>query len=344
MRISLKTSLISLSLLLVFAGLGVTSYLQFAYQKVIQTPVDAKSTARVVFTIKQGATGKEIGEDLKKLDLISSRWAFSKYLKENNLGNRLEAGKFILKKSYTIPKITEMLLNAKNPEVILTIREGLSLEEVDQLLAEEKILPEGMFLECAKNCIIEERFSFLDSKTKQLSLEGYLFPDTYYVDPETVSPKGLILRMLQNFDDKLTPELRSEIAKTGRSIHEIVTMASLIEKESRFEEEKPIISGILWKRLKEKMMLGVDATTRFALKKWTGDLLASDLAINSPYNTRKVGGLPPGPISNFGFESLKAAILPKESPFYYYLHDDEGTIHYAKTLEEHAKNKAQYLR
>src|SRR5207248_242384 len=123
------------------------------------------------------------------------------------------------------------------------------------------------FLDCAEHCSIDE-MSLLDSRPEKQSLEGYLFPDTYFVDAETITPKELVLKMLDNFNKKLTSELRSGIAADGYSFHQIVTMASLIEKESRNNSEKPIIAGILWKRYKEHMPLGVDATVRFALNKW----------------------------------------------------------------------------
>ncbi len=330
-------------LLLVLVGLFTVLFLQYSYQSYLKTPVGKDSKARIVMTVAQGETGYEIAEKLSGLELIPSKFAFYWYLRQSGLGNQLEAGKYILKKSFTIPEIAQTLTHGKNEEIVLTIREGLSIDQVDTYLTDSGILPAHAFQECAKNCVIEQRLSLLDSKPREQSLEGYLFADTYFADPETVSPKELILKMLKNFESKLTSALRSEIAKRGASIHQIVTMASLIEKESRTSEEKPIIAGILWKRFKEKMALGVDATVRYAVKKWTGQLTLDDLSTNSPYNTRKNAGLPPGPISNFSVDSLKAAIMPKDSPYYYYLHGSDGEIHYAKTNEEHNTNKAKYL-
>lgn len=148
--------------------------------------------------------------------------------------------------------------------------------------------------------------------------------------------------MLNNFNSKIG-ELVSDIAQRGYSVHQIVTMASLIEKESRVNSEKAIISGILWKRLEERIPLGVDATVRYALNKWTEPLTINDLKTDSPYNTRERQGLPPGPISNFSFESLKAAINPEASDYYYYLHGNDGQIRYGRTNEEHNDNKRKYL-
>lgn len=338
-----KRALIIAFTIALLSFFALKAYLNYRYASYLSTPVDKSATARITFSVEPGQTAKTIAKNLLDLDIIPSKWAFYRYIKENSMGQKLQAGKYVLKKSYTIPEIADILTLGKNPEIVLTIREGLSLEEVDQFLAENRILPEGSFLSCAKTCPIDERFSFLDSRPEGASLEGYLFPDTYFVDPETVTPKSLVMRMLKNFDEKLSSELRSEIAKQGYSIHQIVTMASLIEKEANSKEERPIISGILWKRFREKMVLGVDAAVRYALQKWTEPLTVTDLEVNSPYNIRKKTGLPPGPISNFGIDSLQAAIMPKETPYYYYLHDSEGKVHYAKTNDEHNLNKAKYI-
>jgi len=341
MRLRTLVTLVFLTLLV--GGFSAYVYYQNAYEHYLLTPVDKESTARITFTIDAGENGKTVAKKLADLDIIISEWAFYKYIKEEDVAPRLEAGKFILKKSYTIPEIAEYLTNARKDEVVITVREGLTLQQVDEYLAKNNVLPSGSFFECARNCTIEGNFSFLHSRPSGQSLEGYLFPDTYFIDPDTINPKSLMLRMLDNFDKKLDSELRSEIAKRGYSIHEIVTMASLIEKESRNNAEKPIISGILWKRLEEGMVLGVDATVRFAVNKWTAPLTIDDLNVDSPYNTRKKAGLPPGPISNFSYESLKAAIMPEESEYYYYLHGNDGEIRYARTNDEHNENKRNYL-
>jgi UPF0755 protein len=338
----MKKLLSLLVLISIIGGIGAYFYYQQAYDTYLVTPVDEESSARVNFNIEKGETGQSISARLAELELVPAEWAFYKYIKDENIAPQLEAGKFVLKKSYTIPEIAEFLTNARKDEVVLTIREGLTIKQVDEYLAEKEILPAGSFIDCAKNCQPEERKSFLDSKPSDQNYEGYLFPDTYFVDPETISPQGLYNRMLTNFENKLDSELRSEIAKRGTSIHQMVIMASLIEKESRKDSEKAIISGILWKRYNESIGLGVDATVRFALDKWTGALTLEDLDVDSPYNTRRYRGLPPGPISNFSLSSLSAAIKPESSDYYYYLHGADGQIHYGKTNAEHNENK-KYL-
>jgi len=333
-----------LFLIILIGGLSSYVYYQNLYEFYLLTPTEPDSKARITLTIDTGETGRNIAEKLSELELINSEWAFYKYIKEENIAPRIEAGKFILKKSYTIPEIAEYLTKSRSDEVVVTVREGLTIDQVDEYLAEKEILPSGSFLECARNCEADRELTSIHSKPDDHSLEGYLFPDTYFIDPETVSPQSLVNRMLDNFQNKLDSSLHSEIAKQGYSIHQIVTMASLIEKEARNSDEKPIISGILWKRYKEGIILGVDATVRYVLDKWTEPLTIQDLETDSPYNTRKKSGLPPGPISNFSLDSLKAAIMPENSEYYYYLHGPDGKIHYAKTNDEHNLNKQKYLK
>lgn len=332
-----------LMIILIAATGGSYFYYEKAYQYHLVTPVDSESKARVNFSIDKGETGKTIAARLFELEIIPSEWAFYRYIKEKNIAPQIEAGKFVLKKSYTIPEIAEFLTKSRSDEIVLTIREGLTVKQVDEYLAEESILPEGSFIDCAKNCSPEEVPSFLHSKPSAQNYEGYLFPDTYFVDPETVTAQALFNRMLNNFGQKFDSEIRSKVAQRGYSIHQIVTMASLIEKESRNDEEKKIISGILWKRLEEGIQLGVDATVRYAVNKWTEPLTVTDLQIDTPYNTRRFTGLPPGPISNFSYSSLEAAVNPEESEYYYYLHAPDGQIYYARTNEEHNTNKQRYL-
>jgi UPF0755 protein len=138
-------------------------------------------------------------------------------------------------------------------------------------------------------------------------------------------------------------ELSTDIAASGRSLHDVVTMASLVEEESRIDDERPIVAGILWKRLANGVTLGVDATVRYIVNKPTSAITRADLDIDSPYNTRKLGGLPPGPIANPGLASIRAAIRPEESQYWYYLHGKDGQIRYAETNEGHNANRAKYL-
>ena len=174
-------------------------------------------------------------------------------------------------------------------------------------------------------------------------LEGYLFPDTYYVDPNEFVAKFFLERMLGTFRDRVMNGLNDDLVLSKRSLGDIIIMASLIEREAANDIERPVIAGILWKRFDAKQGLAVDATIRYVLGKETEPLTKKDLEIDSRYNTRKYAGLPPGPIASPGLASIRAALHPEESLYWYYLHGSGGLIHYAETNDAHNVNKAKYL-
>lgn len=171
--------------------------------------------------------------------------------------------------------------------------------------------------------------------------EGYLFPDTYYFFPR-VTPEEVVKTLEDNFGRKIL-SISKDFEKSDKKLSDVVIMASIIEKEAYGENDRAVVSGILWERIRVGMLLQVDAPFLFLLGKKSSELTLSDLAISSPYNTYKYKGLPPGPIGNPGLEALKAALHPEKSPYLFYLHDEHGTIHYAKNFEEHKRNKIRYL-
>lgn len=172
--------------------------------------------------------------------------------------------------------------------------------------------------------------------------EGYLFPDTYGFFP-SATPDFILAALKRNFETKLAP-LEKDIAISGRSKADIITMASIIEKEANGPSDRALISGILWNRLDKGIALQVDAPFLYLLGKESKELTQKDLATNSPYNTYRNKGLPPGPINNPGLAAIMAAIYPEQSPYIFYLHDADGAIHYAVTYTEHKKNISKYLK
>jgi len=195
----------------------------------------------------------------------------------------------------------------------------------------------------------EEDYSFLKDKPDNMSLEGYLFPDTYRIYASS-SPAELVSRMLDNFDKKLTSEMRADIKKQGKTIHEIITMASIIEKEAPIFAQKDlkdakIVSGIFWNRLEIGMALQSDATLSYILNDNKPAHSGSELNIDSPYNTYKYPGLIPGPICNPGIAAIEAAIYPTDTNYLYFLTTLDGKeIYYARTHDEHVRNKYLYLK
>lgn len=186
-----------------------------------------------------------------------------------------------------------------------------------------------------------DNFNNLLFLTLAKDYEGYLFPDTYHFFP-SVTPDLVIATLRKNYSNKIAP-LKKDIQECGRTEEQIIIMASIIEKEANGNNDREIISGILWKRFDNKIPLQVDAPFLYLIGKESKNLTKKDLDINSPYNTYRNIGLPPTPISNPGIEAISAAIHPDKSDYLFYLHDSDGNIYYAKTYEEHKKNISKYL-
>lgn len=296
--------------------------------------------------IDTGLGSRKIGELLKKEGIINSKWTFVLYTILTNRVSLLKPGEYIFFNTTTIPEITLDLVTGVNTERLILIPEGWQIENIAAYLEKEKIMYRNNFLKFVNKkdpAYFRNNFTFLYDKPETAGLEGYLFPDTYRV-LKTYSPETLIIKMLENFDKKLTPELRQEISKQGKTIFEIITMASLIEKEVVSDEDRAIVSGILWKRLEHNIPLQVDATIIYITGKRAARISREDMQIDSPYNTYKYKGLPKGPIANPGISSIRAAIFPQESPYLYYLSAPDGRTIFSRTLEEHNEAKRKYLR
>jgi len=318
MRLIIDTKLIILFLIiaLVFISFCVILYLLFS------SPSDFP--AHRIIHIEKGLALNEIAEQLKADRIISSSVLFQVLvaLKEGQGG--IKAGDYFFKEPISLWKAVRCFTSGQYgiEPIIVTIPEGATIKEIARIFRQKGF----------------ENF-YIDDE----SLEGFLFPDTYFVMPNTDTEK-IIQMMRENFEEKITSDMRQAIAQSGYSLFEIITMASLLEKEAPRSEDRKIISGILWKRLKADMPLQVDAVFAYIMSKTSFELTLEDLQIDSPYNTYRYRGLPKGPIANPGLDAILAAIFPEQSEYWYYLSDKEGNIHYAKTFEEHKINKAKYLR
>ncbi len=328
-------------------AVGALSAIWFSYAL---SPVDADSSKNVPMSIEQGSSLSAIASELSGAALIRSSLAFTIYARITGNAASLQAGVFSLNAAMSTKEIIETLVSGKSQEFSVTIPEGFTVADIDRLLASKGLGKEGDIVDCAFRCDFST-FEFLPEKAAGMReqgigsrLEGYLFPDTYSMSSADYVPKFFLERMLGNFRKRIVTPYASEAKREGMTFAGFVAMASLVEAESRHPEERAFIAGILWKRLQNRVVLGVDATTRYVLGKRTEPLTKADVETDSPYNTRRKQSLPPSPICNAGESSFLAALRPKDSKYWYYLHDQKGIIHYAITNDEHNVNKAKYIR
>lgn len=306
------------------------------YSSSINYALNPSGTNRVVIDIHQGDNADDVANELYKKGLIKSTSIFNMYLKQNNLASSLKAGRIVLQENYNLKEIVETIVEGKSEEFPVTFLEGWTLEQMVDHLAENGLTTKEEFLMCIATC--EFDFNYIP----ETYLEGYLYPDTYFVNIDSYSDEVMIQRMINTLGTRLN-EYWSDVNSNDKSFEEIMIMASIIEREERDPRERPTVAGILWNRYDIGMGLGADATVLYALGRTSGGLTYDDLQVDSPYNTRKYAGLPPTPICNPSISSILAALYPEDTNYFYYLHDSSGEVHYATTLEGHNINKANYL-
>lgn len=299
---------------------------------------DAEQTTLLSFNVDKGETAASVAARLEARGLIRSGFAFSWVASMREIDERFHPGSYRLSKSMTGDEILQKLTSS-SAEIRVTLPEGLTARDIAQRLSDVGITDPFSLRDCVKTCLFD--LPILAGRPSGADLEGYLFPDTY--DFTTGMEAREVLDILvRTFDRRLSQELRDKITLSGHSLFEIITVASLVEKEVSGPRDRRIVSGIIWKRLELGIPLGIDAATIYALGGNT-ELTAKNLQVDSPYNTRTNTGLPPGPICNPGLDAIRAALEPEQTDWLFYLSDPQGVTRYAKTNAEHEANKAKYL-
>ena len=318
-------------------------------------PKDFQEIEHNVFFIEKGQSVFQISEELKEAKLIRSSFLFNFYVFASGNRSNLKAGQYSFSQNMNTFEIIQKIINGKTAREIITIPEGWNLRDIAWFFENKGLFQAEEILEITglpaidysvTNDVLDlvafQEYDFYQDKLSSVSLEGYIFPDTYELEKD-FSVEDFIKKALDNFEKKIDNNLRQEIKDQDKTIFEIITMASLIEREAKIKSDKEIISGILWKRAGIGMPLQVDATILYFTGKTTTYILKEDLEANSSYNTYKNRGLPLGPICNPGMESILASINPESSDYWYYLSTLQGEIIFSKTLEEHNIAKAKYL-
>lgn len=310
----------------------------------------SNNSGAMSFTVKAGQSKSEIASALKKENLISSSLAFQiHYLLVRSAS--IKAGEYVFEPKTKTTDLMRELQKGDNSskEVSVLIREGLSAKDINIYLKDNGFLNDDSFLNLVhtplKNLPEDlKKYTWLNSLAKNDNLEGFLFPDTYRLY-RGFTANDLVSKMLANLDKKLTPELLAAVNNSGHSFKEIMTMASILEKEVRSEEDMKIVSGIFWDRIANGQALQSCATLAFILGVNKKQYTYEDTQINSLYNTYQHKGLPPSPISNPGLRSINAALYPIKTSYNYFLsRPDNGQTVFSSTLDQHNAAKAKYLK
>lgn len=314
-------------LVIVILILGIGFYL---FYKEGSLPVNKKNQETKIFVIRNGEGLTLVVNNLARENLIRNKLVFYLVIKQLGIEKKIQAGDFRLSQSMDAFQIARNLTHG-TLDTWVTIIEGLRKEEIAQIIGQNFNLPEVEFVKKAK--------------------EGYLFPDTYLF-PKQATCGAIIAILTNNFNRKYDQELRNKAKINSLTDDEVIILASLVEKEARFDIDRQKVASILLKRYREEWPLQVDAALQYALGYqpeertwWKKNLSKEDLETYSAYNTYKNKGLPPTPIASPGLASIKAVIEADESiPYWYYLSDKSGKMHYARTLEEHNENIRKYLK
>ncbi len=298
-------------------------------------------TPPVRITIPPGSTGGEIAGILADKDLIKSEFLFGLLIRWQGVAGELQAGEYEFTPTMSPREIIKELLRGNTVEdyIRVTIPEGYTILQMADLFTQKGFDGEK-FLTWVQNGDFAYEFIPNLQEGADYRLEGYLFPDTYYFSPAE-GEEGIIKRMLQRFEEITIPRIREQAGKLNMSLHELVTLASIIEREALLEEEKPVISGVFHKRLQKGMKLQSCATIQYILGEPKVHLSTADTRIPSPYNTYLHAGLPPGPIGAPGEDSLLAAADPEENKYLYFCAKENGSHTFSITLAEHNRAKGQ---
>lgn len=340
---------------------GVFMYFRSYYNREISTPNSDDSTLAEVL-VEPGDSVQEITLKLINAGVVRSskmpdgRYVFQWYLSFNQLGSSIAAGRFFVPKNLNMIELAEMLETPGSEDLWVQILEGYRIEEaakaIDDVLnsesnKENSQFNKAQFITLAKTSRYEQ-YEFMSLIPENKPLEGFVFPDSYLVEKD-VSTEEMLKLLLTTFDQKVYQKYKSEISNNKYTLYELVTIAAMVERESREGEERAMIADIMFRRLEARgWRLEIDATLQYGLgwsedeQSWWRQNLPSRYTENE-YNTSTQDGLPPTPICSPGESSFAAALRPQANKYWFYLHDNDGNVHFSETLSEHEQKRQEYL-
>jgi len=340
--------LLVILLVLAIIGFGTSRGLDW-WSLNVNTPISSTSHT-VMVHVDPGETPTQIGQDLFNLGLIRNTIAFDLYTRFTNAGTKLEAGVFVLNKNMSLAQIVSALQHGKANQKSITFPEGFPVREQAKVVESKGVGTAADYIAAAKDPAWRSTYSFLPTRpgNPDAPFEGYLFPDTYLVDP-AAGVKGLIKEQLDQFGVVFSSDLRAQIAQAtparpAESLQSIVVLASMVDREANATtaSDRGNVCSVYYNRLKIGMTLGVDATLLYALGRLTPEPSFDELQLNTPYNTRTHAGLPPGPISNPGKAAILACINPPQTQYLFYFTDKQLVTHFETNQQDFDRDIQKY--
>lgn len=325
--------------------LGTTERVTLAAYLLTQAPaVDSpagKPDAKLDLVVESGASAQSVIDQLVIAEVLDNGSLLRNYMRYRGLDIGIQAGSYEVTGAMTIKELASTLQTARPPEIVLTIVEGWRLEQIAEAIDRSDLGFSGPeFLAAVRATDVDHELSSVTG-----SLEGFLFPDTYRLEPDS-SPQALVQAALDNFLRRVDPALRQSFELQGLTLSQAVTLASIVEREAIVPEERPLIAAVFYKRLRGGLPLEADPTVQYALgwqpdgDWWKSPLTLMDLEVDSPYNTYRTDGLPPAPIAAPGLASLEAVGSPIDTTYLYFRAacDGSGRHQFAETFEQHLQN------
>jgi len=299
-------------------------------------PSNPEQSVTVIVVIESGQQFKTIPAHLHRLGILKKPFKFGIYARIKHLDKRIKAGEYLLSSVMSPKEILHKFVSGKVRLYKVTLPEGYSQSQIAGVIAEVGLATEEAFMKAVYDSDLVHSFGINAD-----SLEGYLFPDTYYFS-RGIPVEKMISTMVNRFYSQFKPEWKKRAEEIGFSIHEIVTLASMIEKETGAPFERPIISSVFHNRLKKKMRLESDPTVIYGIKGFNGNITRKHLNAQTPYNTYRNRGLPPGPIANPGSAAIESALYPEDSSFLFFVSKKDGTHKFSTTISEHNRAVRKY--
>lgn len=325
---SIKTTILItiVIMLLLVAGICAGVWIYFT-NPALENGVDK------TIVIKDGMHLREVSRTLEDEGIVKNSTAFVLLAKINGYSRKIKAGEYILNPSMSPLRILEMMTRGEVVTHTVTIPEGYSIEQIAAVLSSNGLIDREKFLAYAMSDGVENNYNI-----EGPGLEGYLYPDTYQF-ARGLNASAIVDGMIKRFRE-ITAQFEQELAASGMTLHEVVTLASIVEKETGKASERPVIASVFLNRIRKRMRLESDPTVIYGIKNFSGNLKKKDLSTRTPYNTYVIRGLPPGPIANPGADSIKAVLYPAKTNYLYFVSKNDGSHYFSSNLREH--NRAVY--